>query len=691
MKTLSSRTNIANKVRNTKLPRTQPLMPLFEAISNSIHAITEAKKNNILKGNGKIRIELIRNGKEETLQELKEVDEYPIKSIRIIDNGIGLNDENLDSFIESDTDHKINIGGKGIGRFVCLKAFRKMIVKSCFLKEDKKLIRSFEFQNTKEGFSDYKELPCDDKKPLGTSIELFEFKEDYQKNAPRSLLDVSRAIVSHFLLYFLEGNAPTIVVKNQNNDESDLSNLFQNEFKADVQSEKFTVVDSTLKTYLIKSTSAQSHKLFFCAHNRSVREEGLANKIIDLGKYSVKTSDGNFYYQAFVVGDILDENVDSERIGFNFPNEDDEESLIEEITLAKVRRGAISCIENLLSTYLNEVREQKLAQYQPIIDEAMPQYKSTFKLKHEEVKMLPPNLSPNKLDIELYKIESNWKLEVKEQGLKLLDEKKDITNLQEYKERYESFLSQFNEIGQSELARYVVHRKAVIELLDKLTSEISEGKFTNEDIIHSIFFPIKSSSDEVPYSKQNLWLIDERLTYHSFLASDKSFESIKQVSHNSKERSDLIIFNDAFAFAEEDSPPFSSFTIVEFKKPQRDDYSDYNDKENPLEQTEKYIEDLLDGKVTNRKGREMKIDRNTPFYVYIICDLTDSLVKILKRREFFKTPDGQGYYKFKSVDYSAYFEVLPFDKIRKDAKKRNRILFEKLGIATNTEVPIEIK
>ena len=57
-----------------------------------------------------------------------------------------------------------------------------------------------------------------------------------------------------------------------------------------------------------------------------------------------------------------------------------------------------------------------------------------------------------------------------------------------------------------------------------------------------------------------------------------------------------------------------------------------------------------------------------------------SLVKILERRDFYKTPDGQGYYTFKSRRYNGYIEVMTFDKIRSDAKKRNQILFDKLGL-----------
>lgn len=681
---LLPKSNIANRIRNTKLPRTKPLMPLFEVISNSIHAINEAKKHNQLLDVGKITIRLIRNGDEETLKTLVDIDNYPINSILVKDNGIGLNDENLNCFIETDTDHKLEMGGKGVGRFLCLKAFKKLVIKSHFANNGSIILREFEFRNTREGFHSPKEEEAKNQK-IGTEVLLSDFKEEYQKNAPNELMEIARAVVTHFQLYFIQDSAPNMVIENQNNVVVNLSTLFKSEFEKDIQSKQFSVGESDFTLYLIKTVNSQSHKLHFCAHNRSVKEEGLYNRIIDLGKYSVKTENENFYYQAFVVGNILDEYVDIERVGFNFPYDDESEEETAEISLSKIRNGAIQCIEDLLSVYLNKVREEKVEKYKPIINEEFPQYMSTFHYKPDEIKKLPPNLTKAKLDIELYKIESNWKVEVKEEGQKILDEKKDITNIDEYKERYEKFLTEFNEIGKADLARYIVHRKAVIELLDELIGENSEDKFTNEDIIHSIFFPIRTTSDEVPHSKQNLWLLDEKLTYHSFLGSDKSFDSMKNVNKTNDERPDLLIFHDAIAFTEEEYAPYNSFTIVEFKKPQRDNYIDNDHKKNPLDQVEKYITDLLGGEVTNRNGRKIKVDRATPFYVYIVCDITKSFEKILQNREFSKTPDGQGYYTFKNKYYSAYIEVLPFEKVLKDAKRRNRILFEKLGLSTDKE------
>lgn len=679
--------NIANKVRNTKLPTTKGLMALFEVVSNSIHAIKEAKEKNLISDNGKITIKVYRNvGLLENEGDLF-IDNSPITSIVVKDNGIGLNYENFKSFQETDSDHKIQIGGKGVGRFVCLKVFEKMKIQSVFKEKDTLKERKFIFANTPRGFDSYEEEPIQ-KGTIGTSVELCNIKAEFDKKFPRSLADIAKEIVMHFQLYFIQKNVPEIVLENNgSNIIVNLNNLFEREFINDVNDKSFNVGEETFTLYLSKSyNNVQSHKIHFCAHNRSVIDEGLYKRIIDLGKTPIKQigDDRDFYYQAFVVGGFLDENVDTERVGFNFPKGDDEEGEDEEkqtedVTLAKIRRAAVEAIEELLSTYLNQVRTEKMEKYRPFVYDKMPQYRAILSKRENEVKKLQPNLSPEKLDIELYKIDAKWKQEVKEKGIELIDKKKDITNLEEFKELYNSYIDDFNKVGMSELARYVIHRKSVLDLFDKLLAQKDNGSFNNEDILHSLFFPIRTYSDEVPYEKQNLWMIDERLTYHTFLASDKSFGSNKNIepSENPGDRADLILFNDAFAFSTEKQKPFNSFTIVEFKKPQRDDY---NDSENPITQVENYILDLLDGKVKNRDGRFIQIEKNTPFYIYIVCDITPSLQRIIdKRGQLHKTPDGNGYFEYKDT-YSAYIEILPFEKVMSDAKKRNRILFDKLGL-----------
>ena len=677
--------NIANKIRNTSLSRKQGLMPLFELVSNSMHSILERKEAGLLDNTeqGTIIITLIRNGIPETLASIKDNDSYPIQSIIVEDNGIGLNDENLVSFTEADSDHKLNIGGKGIGRFVCLKAFKWIDVESTFKVGEEFKKRKIELRNSKIGFEHYEEV-LPEKNEFKTVFTLHGFEPIYEKHTVRTITEIANAIITHFQLYFITNSIPHIIIRNQNNDQVDLNYRYNQTFQHKVQKGSFEIGEYKFDLFLSKSNSAQSHRLHYCAHNRSVINEWLGKNIIEFGKNSISTSEGqSFYYAAFVVSNTLDESVNNERTNFTFPENDEDNETSEEITLSKIRKGAITLIENLANDYIECVRNQKIETYRSIVNSDLPQYRSVINKRSDQVKKLTSGLSNHDLDIELYKIEANWKAEIKQKGTDIIDKKKDITTQEEYNKLYEDYLSELNEVGQSELARYIIHRKSVIDLLDVLLSKGEDNsKYSNEDLVHSVFFPIRTTSDEVPYDKQNLWLIDERLSYHSYLSSDKQFSTIEPltVSENPNDRPDLLIFSNAFAFATEKNAPYNSITIVEFKKPERDNYIDNDEKKNPLDQVERYVEDLLGGTIKNRKGRTINITKDTPFYIYIVCDLTPSLIKILERRDFIPTPDGLGYYTIKSRRYNAYIEVSSFEKIRADARKRNQILFDKLGL-----------
>ena len=53
-----------------------------------------------------------------------------ITSFTVTDNGAGFNDDNFNAFLTLDTDHKIDKGGRGIGRLLWLKAFQRVDVAS---------------------------------------------------------------------------------------------------------------------------------------------------------------------------------------------------------------------------------------------------------------------------------------------------------------------------------------------------------------------------------------------------------------------------------------------------------------------------------------------------------------------------------------------------------------------------------
>jgi len=121
---------------------------------------------------------------------------------------------------------------------------------------------------------------------------------------------------------------------------------------------------------------------------------------------------------------------------------------------------------------------------------------------------------------------------------------------------------------------------------------------------------------------------------------------------------------------------YETIVILELKRPMRDDYTQGD---NPILQMLDYVDKLNSNNVTDRYKRPIKVGDNTQFYLYAVCDLTPKLKKVAETYDFVETPDRMGMYKYHDKK-RAYIEILSFDKLISDAEKRNRILFDKLGV-----------
>jgi hypothetical protein len=122
--------NLGGRIRNLSLPASakNSLIPLFEAVSNSIHAVEARFGDKDAPLQGIIRIDIVRRDDAES----------HITGFVIKDNGIGLNDENMKSFRTSDSAFKVKRGGKGIGRLSWLKAFTNTLITSHFEQDGQK-------------------------------------------------------------------------------------------------------------------------------------------------------------------------------------------------------------------------------------------------------------------------------------------------------------------------------------------------------------------------------------------------------------------------------------------------------------------------------------------------------------------------------------------------------------------------
>ncbi len=251
-----------------------------------------------------------------------------------------------------------------------------------------------------------------------------------------------------------------------------------------------------------------------------------------------------------------------------------------------------------------------------------------------------------------------------------------IEDIPAFKEEYLRFVEEHRELGEAKLAEYVSVRRIVLDLFDRFLGQREDGRFELEEVLHAIICPRRATSDDPIFASHNLWLVDERLEYHAFLASDIELDRIEQLENSESTRPDILLFKQSLAFANEH--PHSSAVILEFKKPQRDNYSRAS---NPVVQMENYVDQLKEGKAKDPRGRWLKID-DTPCYGYAICDLTPSLLKLASiTAGWTPMPDGRGFYGYNDK-LKFYWELMDYTKMVDNAKKRNRALFERLGLPT---------
>ncbi len=193
------------------------------------------------------------------------------------------------------------------------------------------------------------------------------------------------------------------------------------------------------------------------------------------------------------------------------------------------------------------------------------------------------------------------------------------------------------------------------------------------------------TNEEIPSSEQNLWIIDERLTYHSFVSSDKKNKAISVIESDDKQRGDIvaldenpIIFDEKIIFSDENRKghPLNSIVVIEFKQPGR---FAYKETENPVLQATRVINAIRAGKYKH-KGRKVPIaDAEIPAMIFVIADLTDRLRDILIDFGATITPDKQGFYGY-HPNHKVYYEVIDYTKMLADATKRNQRFFDKLNL-----------
>ena len=471
------------RLRNTNLPISKPLLPLLDAIINSIDAIEGSGSPN----EGMINVVIER---EKSQDVLIGDDRSPIAGFIVEDNGIGFTEENYTSFDTADSRLKRAKGAKGIGRFLWLKAFENVRIVSTFFENDKWCERSFNFGLIHKGIGDHK-LEETMSRVRKTRVALQSFRPEYKDNCPTNFNVISQKIIDHCLTYFVSGIVPKIKIID-GKDIIDLNDLFRRRVYSKAQINRFQIKNQAFEMTNLKRYSATEtrHLVHYCAHKRGVLEENLSSLIPDLKQKLKDKEQRSFVISSFVSSKYLDERVNLERTDFDFVVEDEESCLLpNELTRNDLKSGTIEQVKIFLKPYLDSINKDRILEIQNFVQTKGPQYRPVLKHKSEYLTDIPLGLSDEKLDIELHRLKARIETELKEEGAQILNKKiEDIKDFERYQKDYETFIEKLNDFGKSNLAQYIVHRKLILDLFSHHLGIKETGKYSREETIHQVCF-----------------------------------------------------------------------------------------------------------------------------------------------------------------------------------------------------------
>lgn len=633
------------------------LLPLHEAISNALHAIHDRFGDDQIAEKGRIDIEIIRTERDDGTN--------PVVGFGVKDNGVGLNRENYSSFCTPFSQHKIKRGGKGVGRLGWLKVFDNIDVRSSFVNGEGLGHLAFDFVLRERDQIAEKEYPLPLATESGTTVRMTGFADSYGSRCPAKTETIVQRIIAHFLPVFAGKKSPRMYL--HDNGVVDLGAEFESKIKhsieeiinVEIENENQPIIIRHMKCEKsIRPRGSINNWMCFCANDRGVKEYGIDEQI------GLKSLDGESIYVGTVTGDYLDAHVNPQRTDFIF---DPEEGRL-------IRRQVASSVKGFLRDYIEDALAQKKAIASQIIIKN-PQYIYLRPEIDEFISGLQPN-SNNEESIYLEMSQHRFRRQRKFNGVK-----RDIDTAPKYDEAVAEKINEYKDFilddNKGSLAEYVTKRKAVLDLLDKLRgfADPENKKHPLEDAIHQLICPMRAESHELSIEDHNLWILDDRLAFFNFFASDRPIKTYTDAE--SGREPDIALFYDSCIAWRESERLCDTVILVEFKRPGLEIYTDRND---PFMQLMDYVSLFKSGKtIRDRKGNVISgIGHNTSFHCYIVADLTEGLSKRLRGR-FKPTPDGKGLFGY-TDNPDAYAEVIPYDKLLLDAQARNAIFFEKLGL-----------
>ena len=473
---------------------------LNEAITNSLQAHST-----------EININFIQNA-----LDLEDTKKY-IDSITIEDNGDGFNDINTKSFQEYRTQHKKDLGCKGIGRFLYLKVFDEVDIKS--LDKEIKFVIDKDIQvNTTES-------------KLEKTIVTFlkpkkKFIVDYDK--------FHHDLQEYFIAYFK-------LLKDKN--ISVTFNIYENDIKkSEVKSDDIpTFTNKKIKigthefnlAYILNDDTIHITDGYYCAGGRVV----IKNSHLDSNKKLKLFKDIKIVY--LLSSDYLDNNVNDTRDNFTIlPKRKNSDDLFHNLSWNEIQTELKNQIKLIAKD--NGVDIEKIAKENRLKALKEAPFLAYYLQKNE-----------NNDDYETLKKHAEKMLKEDKQFIRDNSDKMDDT----YQEKLAI-------ITQSELAEYIYDRQKKIDMLKKLTNADAIEKE-----IHDLFMKQYTKDDKENYKSNNLWLFDDRFMTYDKVFSEAQLKDMFPKLINNLERPDILSIGEMSVISNSyEKDEITDIVIIELKK-----------------------------------------------------------------------------------------------------------------------------
>ncbi len=439
------RTNLRGQIRQTHLPKWKALLPLFEAVMNSFQAVQDAQT---------VRRHKIVIAVDREIGLFTET-EPPIIAFEVTDTGIGFTDDNFDSFNTAYSEHKFDRGGKGLGRFMWLKAFDEVSIRSVFRAQDgneaprlwKRDFR-FAFDYDPDGAG---AQPTENGSE-GTIVRLSGLRAPYKSECPRSIEQLAQRLAEHFILVLMQPDCPELEIQDQGQRFS-INAVFRDHFRNDSASAAFELSGRHFQIdgFRLTAPRASKHRLIYAANQRDVLTEMLEQHIPNLSGRLLDKDGKSFVYLAVVQGDYLNEKVNNFRTDFELKDDTDEaqvELMVDDdLRRSDIRDKCVEYIEADLLDLINDLNKTKADRIISYVRTEAPQYKPMLRYLDSFVGSISPSASKVDIELALHRELRQREVTLKREGSRILTEAAKQDSYEHYSGRLAEFMERSNELG----------------------------------------------------------------------------------------------------------------------------------------------------------------------------------------------------------------------------------------------------